>query len=267
MSALAYRLRQARTELALVRAGRRIRDRVRLLDMLIHSHLRVGRTRHLLRWLPSRGDEARELRLNEWTVNVRRGDGIPVYEQFGLDVYRAEVRGPVRAVVDLGANVGLATMRFARRYPDARLVCVEPDPAARELLSLNLGRQRIAAQIHEAAIVGTPGHYAVEEAHHPGANRIVPAPDGEIEGITLATLLDRAGLDRVDLMKVDIEGGEREMLDSVPAWADRVRALILELHHELTPADVESRLAPHGYRRRTLPERVRHDDLVYFARS
>jgi FkbM family methyltransferase len=267
MGALRNRVEQAQSELHLVREGRGLRDRLRLVDMLVHSHLRVGRTRHLVGWVPSRRDEARDLRVGEWSLSARRGDGVVVYEQCGLDSYRADIAHPVRSVLDLGANVGLAALRFARRYPGARIVCVEADHVALALLARNLSRNGVAAQILGAAVVGTAGRYAVDRADQPGANRVLPSASGEVEGITLTTVLDRAGLEQVDLMKVDIEGAEREVLGSAADWSERVRALIMELHDGLAPADVERLLGPLGYRRLPLPERVRFDDLVCFVRA
>jgi len=268
MRALPDRLEQVKTELRTVRAGESLGDRIRILDMMAHGHLRVGRVRHLLEWLPRRRDEPREVKLRAgWTVIARRGDGIPLYEQFGLDAYCADLRPPVRTVLDLGANVGFATLRFARRYPHARLVCVEPDSTARELLANNLARNGVEAQIFGVAVVGTPGSYRMSAAGHPGGNQVTASRSGAVEGIMLPALLDRAGLEQVDFMKVDIEGAERHLFLSARDWAGRVRALIAELHDEPTPADVESQLGAHGYRRLPLPGRLGFNDLVYFERA
>ena len=42
--------------------------------------------------------------------------------------------------------------------------------------------------------------------------------------MTIGTLLDRDGLDEVDLLKLDIEGGERDVLESISSWRDRVKS-------------------------------------------
>lgn len=52
-----------------------------------------------------------------------------------------------------------------------------------------------------------------------------------VESVTLASLLEREQLDRVDLLKLDIEGSEYEILESVPvAVLRRVRAVVMEYH-------------------------------------
>lgn len=136
---LAVRLEQLRAELGTVAAGASRRDRARIARVLANAHLRLGRGRHALAWLPQGDDPPRPIRFRSGEkIVARRADAIVLYEHFGLDVYAVPVAGPVRTVLDLGANVGYATLALRRRYPDARFVCVEPDAETRRLLRFNL---------------------------------------------------------------------------------------------------------------------------------
>src|SRR3569832_175739 len=123
-----------------------------------------------------------------------------------------------RTIVDLGANIGLASLFFAAKYPAARILAVEPDVDNVALLAANLaplGERatplRAAAWPHDGQIsllqdddAGTPlGSWGVQVAERPGGGTLVPCHN-------VATLLDRAGFDRVDVLKVDIEGAELE---------------------------------------------------------
>ena len=58
------------------------------------------------------------------------------------------------------------------------------------------------------------------------------ADDGSLEvpTLTISSILDRAELPEVDLIKLDIEGGEKSVLESLPAWGHRVRCIVAELH-------------------------------------
>ena len=42
-------------------------------------------------------------------------------------------------------------------------------------------------------------------------------------------------LDGIDLLKIDIEGAEREVFEDTSAWIGRVRSLIVELHEHFKP--------------------------------
>ena len=55
--------------------------------------------------------------------------------------------------------------------------------------------------------------------------------------MSIGTMLDRAGLDEVDLLKLDIEGGEAAVLGAWPSWSRRVRCLVAELHQVDAPLD------------------------------
>lgn len=262
------KLRQLRAEVRTISQGRSARDRARIAGMLTHSHIREGRCRQVLGWLPERRDDPREVQLRSGLSLVgRRGDGTVLFEHFGLDVYGVAVPGPVRTIVDLGANVGFATLRLSERYEWARFICVEPSAAAREMLAENVGRNNLDAQIFGLAVVARAGTYGLDAGRHFGGNRVTASSHGEIEGITLGELLDRGGIDVVDLLKVDIEGGELEVFGQAANWAPRVRSIIAELHDGLTQAEVERRLGQHGYQRLPLPDGLGFDDLICLTRD
>ena len=43
------------------------------------------------------------------------------------------------------------------------------------------------------------------------------------------------GIDTIDLLKMDIEGAEREVLGYSKGWVERVGVLIIELHERINP--------------------------------
>lgn len=53
--------------------------------------------------------------------------------------------------------------------------------------------------------------------------------------VSLPDLLTRYGIDRIDLLKIDIEGAEREIFSDSAPWIARVGAIATELHDHLTP--------------------------------
>ncbi|MDQ6778275.1 MAG: FkbM family methyltransferase [Actinomycetota bacterium] len=266
---LAARMEQLSAELDTVGAGASSRDRARIARILANAHLRLGRGRHALAWLPQRDDPPRPIRFRSGqSILARRADAIVLYEHFGLDVYGVPPAArPVRTVLDLGANVGYATLALRRRYPDAHFVCVEPDAETRRLLTANLELNGIDATILSVAVVGTPGQYAIKPSHFPASNQVTAHQNGDIEGITLEALLDRAGLDQVDLMKIDIEGAERGVFEHAAGWCKRVHALVVELHDRFEPSQAEALLSPHGYVRIPLPPEQRFRGLCFFARA
>jgi FkbM family methyltransferase len=169
------------------------------------------------------------------TSDVEVLDQLLVYGE--LDGVRPDAP---RFIVDAGANIGLATLLFANRYPDATIVAVEVDTNNAAVLRRNVARY---ANIHvvNAALWHHDGFVRITNPSDPAwAFTVEEASEGEagaIPATTIPTILDRFGASRIDLLKVDIEGSERELLGGGRAavWIDRVEMLAIELHDRYWP--------------------------------
>ena len=163
-------------------------------------------------------------------------------------------------IIDAGANIGLSAITLASRWPDATIVCLEIDPANLELLRRNTSAwPRI--QVVPKGLWRRAARLKVEDASAASwAFRVVEDPAGPIPGIGVAELLEELGRDRIDLMKVDIEGAEHEVFDTDDgAWLGKVDALLVELHEDLRPgssAGVRRRLSEAGFSLRPSGEYV-----------
>jgi FkbM family methyltransferase len=136
----------------------------------------------------------------------------------------------VRTVVDCGANIGLASLYLANRYPNARVFAVEPHPENFELLRANTKDQPrivpiracIAARLGESRYI-TDGS-AAWAYHTTDAKAGLPVPVATIDSICR----DHS-LDSIDVLKIDIEGAEREVFADA-AFLQRVGVVVIELH-------------------------------------
>ena len=174
------------------------------------------------------------------------GSDVLTFQEVLLEeVYRGVVEkvGACRTVLDLGANIGLASLYFSAHYPGCRVFAVEPNPDTYRVLSLNLeglareGRARTfrgAVWGSERELVTDPGwtqdrfsRFAMTEGGGAGA----AAAGGEgIKGLPIDRLIEEAGFERVDLLKSDIEGAEVELFKGDLGWLDRVGAIAIEFH-------------------------------------
>jgi len=147
---------------------------------------------------------------------------------------------PGMVVVDGGANDGLYTLFAARRVtPSGHVLAVEPSPREVERLSSNLALNRITnASVLNVALGATDGTatLAVAEAGHEGQNTIgarVSNPKVETAAhvtVTVETLdriVEREKLERLDLVKLDVEGSEVEALRGGGTALARFRPLML----------------------------------------
>lgn len=148
----------------------------------------------------------------------------------------------VESVLDLGANIGLSFRWLRSRWPDARFVCVEPDPGNAEVLRANV--QPFAAQVEvvRACIGGHERKVRLGGSDEEWSYRMLDQDDpgartDEIDVITMDALLAAAGMDRVDVLKCDIEGAEAEMFADCRSWIGRVDCLTVECHREFLSSD------------------------------
>lgn len=252
-------------EIRFIFRGASARDRLRILRILAHLHLRAGRARALTQHLSRRPSAEFDLQLRDGPSLRLRSEDIIVVLVYGALEYDLDfsLLGPIGSMLDLGANVGLVSIYFAEQLGIEQVFCVEAASANFRLLRENLARNLPQAGGIHAAAVGQPGAYHVEEGGEPGEIRVLPG-EGSIEALTVPEILDRAGMEGVDLLKIDIEGAEAEIFERAEEWGHRVGAVIGEVHPPLTTERAYEQLAEVGLRPLPVPERLSHD--LIFAR-
>ena len=147
-----------------------------------------------------------------------------------------QVRIPDDAtIVDLGAYTGFTPCHFAYRYPTARVLAVEMDRENYDLAVRNTAAFAPRCQVINAAIWTEDGTVAYAGKNAWGYHVTGPSPGRSRTGhsvpaLSMATLLAEHGIDRVDYLKMDIEGAEAAVLATGTSWIDRVAAINLECH-------------------------------------
>lgn len=185
-----------------------------------------------------------------------------VFEKvFVGDDYQPGEIDDVRVIVDAGANVGYATLWFRRAWPAARIIAIEPDPANFEQLRRNVGHLP-GIELVQGALWGEDTELSLQRSengkplHSWGTRTVepdsVPAAAGLTRAFTLDTLAATYGLERLDYVKIDIEGAEKQVFES-PArrWLERTRLIAVEFHDRFRPgcrAATEAALAGRGGR-------------------
>ena len=161
----------------------------------------------------------------------------PAYDQDELGFLRAHL--PEGGVfVDVGANVGIYALTMAKAVGNhGTVIAIEPHPVARSRLNFNRRASNLdQVKVIAAAAGASDGELLIEtDRENLGASHIVTGETStnaiRIPAFTLQRILDDAGIDHVDALKIDIEGFEDRALTGFFANAPQTlwpRAVVIE---------------------------------------
>jgi len=140
-------------------------------------------------------------------------------------------------IIDAGANVGYASLFFAHKYPNAEIIAVEPEESNFKILEQNTQRykniKRIKAGIwHKNAYLKIIDNKCGEWGFM--TKEVKPSENYDIKSITVDDILKKFNHERVDILKIDIEGAEKELFSKdYEPWLDKVKVIFIELHEEM----------------------------------
>jgi FkbM family methyltransferase len=215
---------------------------------------------HLHNWLGRAYDNR-----SAFTVELRIGDEKPaslvlrpfsgdlfvLYEVLASKAYYIAPRllppNEVNTIVDCGANIGTTSLFLAARYPRATIFSIEPHPENFTLLEANVVQEPRITPIR-ACVTGVPKNavrFTIDDAAW--GNRIATGDHGVlVPAITIDELCDQKGLAKINLLKLDIEGGEEEVLKN-GTFMSRTEHIIIELHGNYTFPHFQRDVARWGF--------------------
>ena len=198
-------------------------------------------------WLPLRGRRGGPARVTltkggrRFTLLLRSpADLATVGEVLVDDLYDVADVDDARVIVDLGSHIGTSIVFFRQRHPGAEIHGFEPDPESFGALQANVGALE-GVTIDPRAVAAGRG----EAVFHSSANSLASslvAGDGQavrVRTVGLDGIIEELALDRIDLLKLDVEGAEYDVLANATRLGV-VRAIAGELHPGLVPVAPEA---------------------------
>jgi FkbM family methyltransferase len=178
-----------------------------------------------------------------WTLLVRSNssDVATIHEIFFREIYRFAGGFVPKNILDIGANVGYATMDFAMRYPAAQIAAFEPvqenfrqleahvllNNLAAACFPFGLGRTETDVELFSEGTAGMTGSSSMLRPVKPGLSQ------GKAHIADALTAWDDLGWDPIDLIKIDCEGAEEEIIARIAPRLHRVERMTGELHTKL----------------------------------
>lgn len=161
------------------------------------------------------------------------------FEPSIVALYRALTKSDDR-VLDVGANIGLTACVFSVLCPDGRVACVEPVPRtfgylrknSADLRNVKIFNHALGSTAGELRMQGHPdflaGSFVADAYSIPGDSHFVES----VPVKTLDSAFSSFGLDRLDFMKVDVEGFELEVFEGGREVLQEYKPLaFLEMNH------------------------------------
>lgn len=159
---------------------------------------------------------------------ILSGETYPVYEQ---------ANDPSTTIVDIGANIGAASLFFLLRLPQAQLFAFEPVAESYALLRENLQPFPQARTVHVGlfsrdTVMDLYGGKLDCTQNSVSANLETGDVCGQITLRRASAEFRRLGIERVNLMKIDTEGCEVPILEDLADWLPRIDQIYVEYHSE-----------------------------------
>lgn len=172
-----------------------------------------------------------------------RSSDVATYHQIFIKTgYDVDLAVTPQTIIDAGANVGFTSVYFAQKYPQANILAIEPESANFKLMRKNTRPYPTIVPVKAALwntnaeiVIADPGvgtwgfrTHAQIETHH-------GAYAGKAPGVTVDRLITDYNLEFIDILKIDIEGAEKEVFENVTKWIHKIGVIMIELHERIKP--------------------------------
>ena len=168
--------------------------------------------------------------LRKGTSDIPTFNQIFVKKGYDLDYYGESPR----VIIDGGANIGLFSVLMKNKFPCAKIISLEPDKENFEILQKN-----VAAYSDIICINGGLWNKSVDlkvyDKYEMGKWAMVVEEtkegEGDIKAVSISDLMSLYSIDRIDVLKLDIETSEKMIFeDNYASWLPKVKVIIIELH-------------------------------------
>lgn len=169
----------------------------------------------------------------------RQSSDFSVFEEIYIDQQYAInfQKESIKTIIDAGANIGLSALYFLKKYPSATIICLEPEDTNFELLQKNVGGYCNILIIKKGLWHSNERLNFINPEAEKWSFELKAAnkDDGGIEGISINDIITDYNLSGIDLLKIDIEGSEKEVFGLNTAWINKVKHIIVEIHENMRP--------------------------------
>ncbi len=153
------------------------------------------------------------------------------------DQYGLQLTFEPRTIIDGGANIGLSSAYFAHRYPEASIVSIEPSSGNFQMLLKNTDSLKRVQGLNKGIWNRDALLSITNTSDHDNAFMVTEAGDTDqntFPAVSIGSIMKDKGWEYIDILKLDIEGSEKEVFESgYEQWLPKTRVIIIELHDHM----------------------------------
>lgn len=163
-------------------------------------------------------------------IRSERTDIAMLTEIFCFEAYEIKKHIDPKMIIDGGANKGSVAIYFGLKYPNAKIHCYEPNPEIIPILKKNLKLNNIKAEIFNEALSDRNGNLFFEINKNHQYSKLSNKNTGlKVKTISLN---ERYAGQKIDILKLDIEGEEGKVIPSLDFNKLSIGIIIQEIHYD-----------------------------------
>jgi FkbM family methyltransferase len=181
----------------------------------------------------------------EYALTLRSQADKSVFEEiFKLGEYKnaeEKMKNAKNYIIDAGAQAGFFSLYARALNPGVKIIAIEPDEENLIAMENNFSQNNIKdVEIVSSALAGTRSvrdFFVSQDFHDHSLNKNLVkkiARKVKVQGLTFNDICEKYKINQIDLFKMDIEGAEYEVLNSLSQndW-DKINSVVLEYHDYL----------------------------------
>jgi len=166
-----------------------------------------------------------------------KSDELMFEQVFADKQYDIKVPIDPQIIIDLGSNVGYASILFANRFPQAKIFALEPEENNFAVAQKNV-QPYYNITLVRGAVWNKPEHINIVDSGHGEAAFMIEPGEGEhpVRAYTITEIMQLIGISHIDILKIDIEGSEKEIFETgFENWVPLTKIIIVETHDRYKP--------------------------------
>jgi FkbM family methyltransferase len=172
-------------------------------------------------------------------------------------------------MLDGGANIGLASVYFAHRFPNTKIVAVEPNEENFKMILKNTVNYPNVFAKQGGIWNDNKRLVIIDKAAYDNSFMVTEVAENtpdSLPAFSIHSIMQEQGWSTLDVLKLDIEGSEKEVFEkNVEEWLPHTRMLIIEVHDNMRKGAAKSVFA--AISKYDFTFSMHHENLVFINQN